>query len=269
MNSSLREFAKWIVPYNIWNRLRQKRLDAGRARQLAAAQSISAKVDDYTCAAAIEFLVSHGCDRAQLVAGSMPQMSLDYARSFLPADARRGLHVGNFVGVSLAYFIHALGSESVVVAVDPNIVHRGIANPARRVLALLEHFGLEQNCLLLTGYSLERSVANDGRDYAGGFATTEVFATEPSCAQVLPQLTRLSPSTFDFAVMDGNHEGSYLRRELACIVTLLKPGGILMLDDVSSEWFEIERVYEEIVTDMFKKLGTDGRVGVLRKHSAD
>jgi SAM-dependent methyltransferase len=268
VNSPLREFAKWIVPYHVWNRLRQKRLDAGRARQLSATLS-SAKADEYTCAAAIDFLVSLGCDHAQVVAGSMPQMSLDYARTFLPADARRGLHVGNFVGVSLAYFIHALGGASVVVAVDPNIVHRGIANPASRVLALLEHFELENNCLLLTGYSLERSVANDGRDYAGGFATTEAFATEPSCAQVLPQLTRLAPATFDFAVMDGNHDGIYLRRELACIVTLLRPGGVLVLDDVSSEWFEIERVYEEIGSELFEKLGTDGRVGVLRKRIAN
>ena len=199
----------------------------------------------------------------------MPQISLDYARTFLPEDARRGLHVGNFVGVSLAYFIHALGSESVIVAVDPNIAHRGIANPASRVLALLEHFGLEKNCLLLTGYSLERSVANDGRDYSGGFATTEAFAAEPSCSHVLPQLTRLTPATFDFVVMDGNHEGAYLRRELACIVTLLRPGGILVLDDVSSEWFEIERVYEEVGGELFEKLGTDGRVGVLRKRAAD
>ena len=46
---------------------------------------------------------------------------------------------------------------------------------------------------------------------------------------------------------------------------LLRPGGVLVLDDVSSEWFEIERVFAELDATVFEKLGTDGRVGVLRK----
>ena len=197
----------------------------------------------------------------------MPQPSLDYARTFLPADARRGLHVGNFAGVSLAYFIHALGGgDAVVTAIDPNITHRGIANPAGKVLALLSRFGLERNCLLITGYSLERNVANDGRDYAGGFSA-DAFSAEPSCANTLPNLARLAPAAFDFAVMDGNHDGAYLRRELREVAALLRPGGVLVLDDVSSEWFEIERVYAELDAAVFEKLGTDGRVGVLRKRA--
>ena len=265
MNSPLQELAKWIVPYNVWNRLRQTRLDAARARQLAESARPGGA---FSCDAAMDFLASLGCDRVQVVAGSMPQPSLDYARTFLPAEARRGLHVGNFVGVSLAYFIHALGGgEAVVTAIDPNITHRGITNPAGKVLALLAHFGLAEKCLLLTGYSLERSVANDGRDYTGGFLADAAFASESSCAQVLPQLARLAPAAFDFAVMDGNHDGTYLRRELACIAALLRPGGVLVLDDVSSEWFEIERVYAELDAAVFTKLGTDGRVGILRKRA--
>ena len=264
MNSPLQELAKWIVPYHVWNRLRQRRLDAGRARQLAAIPQ-PARAEEFTCDAAIDFLVSLGCDRAQVIAGSMPKPSLDYARTFLPADARRGLQVGNFVGVSLAYFISALGGgEAVVTAIDPNITHRGIANPAGKVLALLTRFGLETNCLLVTGYSLESNAANDGRDYAGGFPA-DAFSAEPSCANALPNLARVAPAAFDFAVMDGNHDGAYLRRELREIVMLLRPGGVLVLDDVSSEWFEIERVFAELDATVFEKLGTDGRVGVLRK----
>ena len=265
VNSPLQEFAKWIVPYHIWNRLRQKRLDASRARQLATAPP--ARTGDYSCDAAIDFLASIGCDRPQVVAGSMPQSSLDYARTFIPPDAQRGLHVGNFVGVSLAYFIHALGGgDAVVTAIDPNIMHRGIANPSAKVLALLSRFGLEKGCLLVTGYSLERNVANDGRDYAGGFAA-DAFSTEASCANALPHLARIAPAGFDFAVMDGNHDGTYLRRELREVATLLRPGGVLVLDDVSSEWFEIERVYADLDAPAFEKLGTDGRVGVLRKNA--
>ncbi len=249
----------------MWVHLRQTRLDTAR-RQRMDGKAAPVAEENFSCAVAIDFLETLGCDREQVIAGSMPQSALDFAASFLPETARRGLHVGNFVGVSLGFFTHWLKMRSLdssILAIDPNLTHRGVSNPLAKVLALLQHFGLEQHCLPLTAFSLERNAANDARDYVGGFATLDESISEPTAAQGLPQLARLMPGAFDFAIMDGNHDGAYLRRELGFISELLRPGGVLILDDVSSEWFEIERVFDE--TTRFEKLGADGRIGVLRR----
>lgn len=270
MNSLIQEIAKSIVPYRLWVRLRQARLDAARRRRVGISPPKSQT--DFSCAAAIDFLETLGCPRDQVIAGSMPQSSLEYAAGFFPETARCGLHVGNFVGVSLGFFVRWVkdrAPDGSVVALDPNLPHRGIENPLAKVLALLTHFGLGEHCLPVTGFSLERNAANDGQDYAGGFVAGDAASAVPSCAQALPQLARLMPGGFDFAVMDGNHDGAYLRRELAHIAKLLRPGGVLILDDVSSAWFEIERVFDEADASLFEKLGADGRVGVLRLRPAE
>jgi predicted O-methyltransferase YrrM len=63
--------------------------------------------------------------------------------------------------------------------------------------------------------------------------------------------------------MDGNHEGDYLRRELGQVHRLLRPGGILVLDDVSAGWPEIQSVFSGTSPDQFQKLGADDRIGLL------
>lgn len=270
----IREAVKWVVPHNIWNILRQKKRDRLKRRQLAlAGQMGGGKPDKFTHREAVKWLVSTGCQQSEVEAGSMPPGSLDYAWSLiaphLPAGPVRGLHIGNFVGVSLAFFTHAAAkhhADSFIVSIDPNIPHRGIENPMQKVIGLLEHFGLENNSVLLSGYSLEKNYANDGLNYETGEArSTNLYAAQPSCTRQLRHLLALCPGRFDFAMIDGNHDGDYLSGELVIINQLLRPEGMLLLDDVGDGWFEIEQIYDKIDQRLYRKLGADGRVGLLQK----
>jgi len=42
---------------------------------------------------------------------------------------------------------------------------------------------------------------------------------------------------------------------------------LLILDDISSFWNELQQAYESIDETKYQKLGTDARVGVLKKIS--
>lgn len=165
---------------------------------------------------------------------------LDHDRSLV------ALHVGGFLGVSLAHFaavLTGLHVASVVVSVDPDISHRGIERPSEHALELLRHFGLHDRVLFVNGFSLHQNLGNDGfdryDDQIDPFAELdEVAAAE----QVLPALCTLAAGHFDLVVLDGNHDAEYLRAELEPVAALLRPGGLLVLDDVSSGlWREIRR----------------------------
>jgi hypothetical protein len=69
---------------------------------------------------------------------------------------------------------------------------------------------------------------------------------------------------FDVALLDGNHEGEYLRREISKIVRILKLGGLIVLDDVDAHWIEIQEVFQSLGGLGFEIVGTDGRVGVAK-----
>lgn len=136
----------------------------------------------------------------------------------------------------------------------------------QKVIGLLEHFGLENNSVLLTGYSLGKNYANDGLDYKTGQSRgTNLYAAQPSCTWQLRHLLTLCPDAFNFAVIDGNHDGDYLKSELTTINQLLRPEGMLLLDDVGDGWFEIEQIYDQIDQRLYRKIGADGRVGLLQK----
>ncbi len=260
------DIARWLVPYALWIKLRDWKNEKIREGHRLTAHPA---VGEFSFDEVERYLLSIGGD----LSGSMPQDSLRYLATFLSGkNVLKGLHVGNFQGVSLSFFasvLRQLNSESVILGIDPNITHRNIANPQGKVLSLLNHFGLQKNAMILTGYSLEKSVADDGRDYSTPYAylkADNVYSSEPSCENQLENLAKLCPSTFDFALIDGNHEGNYLSRELEFMSRLLRPGGYLFLDDVSTTWFEIERVFENAArTGVYEKLGSDGRVGVLKK----
>src|ERR1700722_2944783 len=66
-------------------------------------------IEPYSYQASIEFLCSRGLPRIHVVSGSMPEASLDFCGRHLGGLLPRGrpivgLHVGNFLGVSLASF---------------------------------------------------------------------------------------------------------------------------------------------------------------------
>lgn len=218
---------------------------------------------------ALAFLDDRGIDPEQTREGSMPLESLEFLGAQLGGlDASRplvALHVGNFLGVSLAYLAHALGERhpgSRVVSIDPNLTHRGIPRTMETVLALLTHFGLDDRVGILTGYSLEKSLSNQGEILAG-YDPIAGFASERACTHQLRLLVELAPARFDLCLMDGNHDAEYLRRELDQVQALVRSGGLLVLDDVSSAWPEIQDAFREISEDRFRKLAANGRIGVL------
>jgi hypothetical protein len=75
----------------------------------------------------------------------------------------------------------------------------------------------------------------------------------------------MTSSRFDFAVIDDNHEGLHLRREAELVGRLLKPDGLLILDDVSDSWSEIREEFGSLQAVGWKAVGQDGRVGILQR----
>jgi predicted O-methyltransferase YrrM len=240
-----------------------------RIRRRAEAQSKGKKSYEYSYDDALSFLDSLGIDPSQSRDGSMPRKSLQFMQSqFNRLDPTRpiiALHVGNFLGLSLAYLAHALSrlhSESRVISVDPNLTHRGIARTMEIVLALLNHFGLEDHVAILTGYSLEKNASNQGEIFAG-YDPVANWENERACTHQLDILSAIARGRFDLCLMDGNHDPDYLQRELDRVRQLLRPGGLLVLDDVSEAWPDIQSVFDAISPDRFEKLDADGRIGLL------
>jgi hypothetical protein len=183
-----------------------------------------------------------------------------------------GLHVGNFLGVSLSHFVNYVRQRdetSIVVSIDPNIQHQGVESPQSHVIAILNHFGLQKNAIISVGYSTHKTVSNDGIAFVGEngreYDPYSNFNSEQSCEDVLGNLCTLSSGRFDFAVVDGNHEGDHLKREVAVVAPLLRPDGLLILDDVSDSWSEIKAEYGSLQASGWRAAGADGRVGILQR----
>jgi len=230
-----------------------------------------AVVPEFKMEAGVRFLVGRGLDERQIRDGSIPERSLDFVAAKIAAldwqdRAMVGLHIGNFVGLSLAAFIGmltTLHAESVVIATDPNVPHRGVMSPQDHVLALLSHFRLQSRAIVVAGYSGSKSVSNDGGVF-GGYDPEQHFPREAACENVIANLGSLFGRCIDIAVVDGNHEALYLRHEIHEIARALRPGGLLVLDDVDDAWAELRQVYLSLPAAEWQDLGSDGRVGLLR-----
>ncbi len=204
--------------------------------------------------------------------GSVPESSLativTTLEAMLPPVEPRLLHIGNFVGVSLSYLLDwARRRHGLTVSVDPDISHRGVAHPQRAVCDLLARFGLGERHLLICGYSLDKCVSNDGVVF-NGYDPAAAWKAEAAPENVLPGLVA-GGQRFDAALIDGNHDAAYLRRELVEITRLLTPDGVLVLDDVDDNWDRIRRLFHEIGAGdwPYEPVLADGRVGILRRLS--
>jgi len=244
-----------------------------RYRRIAACeklkQNASIRGDDLE--EVVGFLRARGIDEKQVRDGSIPASSLECIKriihdTFATRGAIAALHIGNFVGVSFAFLATVLSEMdhgSLAVSVDPNVAHRGVLNPQAHVSALLTACGVQRNTMMIAGYSGGKSISNDGLIFEGYDPEAE-FINEHACEGVLKHLGRLCGRRFDVVVMDGNHEASYLVRELELIVPLLTSGALVILDDVDTAWSEIRDVFNRIDDSGLKPLSTDGRIGVAR-----
>lgn len=209
----------------------------------------------------VKLLVARGLDEEVVRFNSILEPHLDFIRDTMVERLRLprpliGLHVGNFLGISLTAFADALRTiepDSTVIAVDPNIDTPGLPNPQQHVIASLASCGLLDSVLLITGYSFERTEHNGGLPDSG--------------VDVLPRLGRLG-LRFDAALVDGNHLGSTVSRELQWLQPRLNSGGLVFLDDVTDSWHEIRDVFNAVAGDEstgYRALGHDGRIGVLQR----
>jgi Methyltransferase domain len=269
-----------VVPHSfvlIARALRARVLSPRRLELFAATTEASAdsqpRAFDYE--EAVGLLVAMGCDEEAVRSGSIQDGSLKFVGETIgerlgSERPLQALHVGNFVGLSLASLTSGLverNGRSTVVSIDPNIQHVGIENTQTYTLALLTRFGLQHNSLLVCGYSLEKVPGNDGIKNADYEPLT---ASEVACESTLASLQRLG-TRFSVVMMDGHHDAWYLRRELALVQDMLEEGGLLFLDDVSAIWKGIRELFKELDEDSawsLEQVGYDGRVGALQKRTA-
>ena len=270
---------KYLVPQGLAQQLaRSKSVARWRVGSYNTAQADKGN-PAYSYRAAVEFHLARGLTPGHVVGGSMPGASLSFCSEaldnlFPTTDDRplMGVHVGNFLGISLGHFVDYVrqrNKNSVVVSIDPNLTHRGISDPQKHVIALLTHFGLQKNAIIIVGYSLNKSLSNDGTAFTGEngveYDPYTSFQTEQACEDTVTNLSTLYAGRFDFAMVDGNHEGSHLSRETEQVGFLLRPGGVLILDDVSDAWSHIKAEYGALQSKDWRGVSADGRVGLLQR----
>jgi Methyltransferase domain len=279
MNSAVISAVKFAMPHGLVQRIFRSQALRRRmlAEQNAAHASVVRKVTAYSYAAAIAFQRARGLPEGYLMAGSIPESALKFCADALDEFAPGGrpligLHIGNFLGISLSYFtdyVRRRHEKSTIISIDPNIQHQGVENPQNHVMAILNQFGLQKNAVVCAGYSMNKTVSNDGFVLVGQDGTEydpySKFESENSCEGVLSNLCLLSGAGFDFAVVDGNHEGEHLSREIAAVRRLLRPGGLLILDDVSDAYADIVAEYAALGAKGWRQVRADGRVGILQE----
>jgi hypothetical protein len=283
MKTILKKVTMALLPYGfvqIYRRIKnrdRKRSDmlfmqdrAKRIEQVKKMALASKTLNATEIESVYEFLQKRGVNREQAFYGSMPEKSLIEIEKVLVKfykgnEPIYGLHIGNFVGVSLCYItevVRQIHQKSVVFSIDPNLPHRGISSPQDHVAALLCACGLQENSVIIAGYSGKKSISNDGNFYTPDYDPVKMFCVECACENTLDNLKRIVSSAFDFAVLDGNHEGSYLAQELETLMPMMKPNSIIMLDDVSPHWNEIQEIYQSIHKYGLVPFAADGRVGI-------
>jgi hypothetical protein len=173
-STSAKDILKSVLPHGVvMATIRSKAVR--RARMSALSKKSMPNGASYSYSSAIEFHCSRGLPRQHVVEGSIPEDSLTFCGSILDQLSKTdrpllGLHVGNFVGESLVYFAayaRARNDKSLIVSVDPNLPHRGIDDPQKHTIALLNHFNLQSNVIICVGYSGQKSVSNDGLSFIG------------------------------------------------------------------------------------------------------
>jgi Methyltransferase domain len=272
-----------FVPYSavlIVRTLRHRR-HSRRALEETLPPAAAATPRPFDEGEAVRVLVARGLDEGNVRAGSMSASHLRFldraVREHLRTEPpHRALHVGNFVGISLAALTGSLldvagGSSPVVLSIDPNIPHNDISDPQMATMMVLTHFGYQPYNVVICGYSLEKSLGNEGIR-TDEYDPEGAYAAEAACESVLLSLAGVGLQ-FDVAVVDGSHNAAYLRRELEAIVPLLRVGGLLILDDVSDVWVGIRDLFGELGAPgspwPLEVFDYDGRIGVLHRVSSE
>jgi methyltransferase family protein len=259
-----RQRLRWIVraitPWGIEWWLSQGNARRWR-RSLKARLNSTAPAPGSRYEEAVRFLTRRGLDEFHVREGSMPEPTLNFVGDLLAARLPRdrpvaGLHVGNFLGLSLAYFSWLLGehdAQSLMVSIDPNVTHRGIESPLDHAYALLGHFDQLSRNVIVVGYSLERGEPANEREHLESLAPEHVLRAFSSLGL-----------TFDVVIVDGNHERNYVAREIAAVREVLAPAGLVVLDDIN-DWPGVKDIFARMRGDeSWVVLGENGRAAVVQ-----
>lgn len=268
-----------FVPYSVVVMVRAVRLRRHSRRALLETLPPSTPTAPraFDADEAVRLLVSRGLDESNVRVGSISANHLRFLDRAVHEHLRtdpphRALHVGNFVGVSLAALTGSLldvagNTEPVVMSIDPNISHNDITDPQTATMALLTHFGYQPYNVVICGYSLGKSLGNEGVR-SDDYDPQDSFTAELACENVLLSLAAIGLE-LDVAVVDGSHNAAYLRRELEAIVPLMRVGALLILDDVTDVWAGIRDLFGELGGPEsqwpLEILDHDGRLGILRR----
>ncbi|MCB0733420.1 MAG: class I SAM-dependent methyltransferase [Bacteroidetes bacterium] len=229
--------------------------------------------EPYGFDSSLQYLSSLGLDQNQILLGSIPEQHLNfiiqYLTSYFGSITLRGIHIGNFLGVSLCHLGHWMKNQShqsVLIAIDPNLNHRGIDRCNEIAMDLVQHFGLSDHIINVVGYSMWKSISNDGIDYIGSYDPERYFHEESSPEHQLKNLSKVLSGGINFIILDGNHNHDYLMEELRQADLLLKPNGLIILDDVHESWPAIKSIFDHMsIEGKYEKVGYDGRIGIIRR----
>jgi hypothetical protein len=167
----------------------------------------------------------------EVFSGSMPKDTLRRLSLILSGN---GLQIGGFVGLTHCYLANFLRKNGTLCTIDPNLTHRGITNPFFIMSKLVKKYNLSKNSILICGYAEEQM---------------RIFFS--------------LGVNFDFILLDGNHDYQSVLNEINLADKLLKPGGLLILDDID-HWQGPQSLYNDFPF-LYEKIPLDSRAGVLRK----
>lgn len=272
----LKKIIKYILPFgisSIWSDIKNKELQNNRAARLEEYSRLYAKELNkhklYNYEESIRILVSKDLNENEIRSGSIPEKDLIFLTSglikyFNDHEKLSLLHIGNFVGVSLCYmtnFVRHVHEESLVVAIDPNMEHRGIINPEVYVKTLISNFQLDKNILLVDAFSLEKNLKNDGGVL---YISDTGIQIENGCSHALNNFAKIATNKFDICMIDGNHESGYLFNEINSALPLMKLGGFIVLDDILY-WEDVKIVFNKLQTEKnFRLITSNERIGIIR-----
>jgi len=271
-----KEIIKYTLPFGVyikWSAFKNKKLLRERAERLKKYARLQSNelnnFRQYDYEESIRVLIAQKLDENQIRFGSIPEKDLSFVttelkKCFHENEKLTLLHIGNFVGVSLCYFanfVKTLHEESLVVAIDPNIEHRGIFHPEDYVKNLISYFQLDKNVLLIDAFSLEKNLKNDG----GVLYTKELgMQNEIGCSHSLKNIAKITDKKFDVCIIDGNHESEYLSEEIKYAIDIMKDGSFIVLDDILY-WEDVKRVFDKWQTDKnFKLIASSDRIGIIK-----
>lgn len=228
------------------------------------------RASDITRNECVMLLGEWGLDTTQIDEGSIPERDLNEICNTIQGLQQPvcGIHVGNFVGVSLAYVatrLKKMNKRSTIISIDPDLPHRGIFNTEQKVTKLLRVLDIQDVVIRITGYTMEKSRSNDGFTFAG-YDPTQHFLEEDAPEYQLRNLLKILEGKVDFVMIDGNHDPNYLEAEVRVCHQLLPAGGVVFLDDIDIHWPALRDRFERLAKEqIFSATHIGTRTGVLVK----